>query len=139
MSVAGAEVELLVPRLFGDAPIILPTNGIAVCKPEEMEKEALPAGARHLDIASLQKTRQEANLLMVVAQRMLFPPVRFRARFGPEGFLFHRARARPHDGYGFHCVDRERVIAELTRHGVEQTNVPYAWVTTRRARALLEP
>jgi hypothetical protein len=149
MLLAGTGVELFVPQWFGDAPIVLRTNGIAVCKIEEMQKEELPAGARPLDIAFLEKlplylpllgkTVEPANLLIALAEPAILPPVRWRARLDPSGFLMHRhARARPPDGYGFHCVDRERVIAELTRHGVEQTNVPYAWVTTRRARALLE-
>jgi hypothetical protein len=144
MSLAGAGVELFIPQWFGDAPIVLRTDRIVVCKIEEMRKEELRASARPLDVAFLErmplylpllrKTVEPANLLIALAEPAILPPVRWRARLDPLGFLMHRhARARPPDGFGFHCVDRERVIADLTRHGAEQTNVPYAWVTTRRA------
>jgi hypothetical protein len=135
---------------FGDAPIVLRTNRIAVCKIEAMQREELPAGARPLDIAFLEKdaplpaaAREDSGTGESVDRsgRAGDPAAGAVARaVGSVGFLMHRhARARLPDGYGFRCVDRGRVIAELTRHGVEQTNVPYAWVTRRRARALLEP
>lgn len=142
MSLAGAGVELCIPQWFGDAPIVLRTDRIVVCKSEEMRKEELLEGVRPIDIAFLQKTplhvpllreaARPANLLIGLAEPVILPPVRWRARLNPMGFLMHRARARPPDGFGFYCADRERVIADLTRHGAEQSNIPYAWVTTRR-------
>jgi len=132
MSAEGTTVELFVPRLVADAPIVLPPGGVAVCRVEEMEQEPVGEDVEPLSIVLLGKGRAEVNLLIVSAQPRLFPPVRLRARLGAEGFLFRRGRTNPHDGYSFHCFDRERVIAELVRHGVEQTTAPYAWVAARR-------
>jgi hypothetical protein len=132
MSAEGTAIELFVPRLFAGAPIVLPPGGVAVCRVEELEQEALREDVEPLAIVLLGKGRSEVNLLIVSAEPRHFPPVRRRARLGAEGFLFHRGRTKPHDGYSFHCLDRERVITELVRGGVEQTNAPYAWVAARR-------
>lgn len=134
MSISGRSIELLVPRLFADRPITLSTDEVAVCRPEQIDEPGVP-GQPPLDIASLGKGRRRVNLLLVLSRPMNFPPVRPRARISPEGFLFHQARDRPHDGYYFHCPDPDRVIELLTRHGVELTQAPHAWAVARRRPA----
>ena len=132
MSLGDTTIELRVPRLFAEEPIALTTDSFAVCISEEMEEEEHPAGVPPLGIVVLQKGRRPANLLLVLAQPRVFPPVRLRARFGAEGFVFHRGRHTPHDGYLFHAFDRDALVAELTRRGVERTTAPFAWTKARR-------
>jgi hypothetical protein len=136
MTVSDAAIELRVPRLFADRPIVLPPEDVAVCRPEEIseptDSEISSPPQRRIELVAVGKDRREANLVLALAQPTLFPPVRLRARFHPEGWVFHRARDTPHDGYMVYCPERDRAIALLTTHGVELTGAPYAWVATRR-------
>jgi hypothetical protein len=135
MSVSDAAVELFVPRLFGDRPIVLRPDELAVCRPEEMpppDTQLSQPPPREIALSHLQKGRDDTNLLLVLAQEKLFPPVRYRARFTFEGSVFHASRKRPHDGYYVLCPDRDRAIRLLTRHGVEETSTPLAWIAARR-------
>jgi hypothetical protein len=71
------------------------------------------------------------------ADPMLLPPVRWRARFTAEGFVFRRARDRPHDGFALRCGDPDHAIALLTGAGAETTRTPGAWVAAHRRESLL--
>jgi hypothetical protein len=132
MAVSDRAVELFVPRLFGDRPISFSPAELGVGRVGEVHEPAAIPGMPPLSIVLLSTARKEPNILLVRAQPGLFPPVRRRARFTPEGFLFRRGRERSHDGYDFHAKEPDRVIDLLTRHGVEPTRTPAAWAAARR-------
>jgi hypothetical protein len=136
MHVSTATIELWVPRLFADQPITLAPKDVAVCRPEDMseptDSRLTSPPRRRIELVTLGTGRREVNLVLVLAQPTVFPPVRLRARFDPEGWLFHRGRDTPHDGYMFYCPDRDRVVTLLATHGVERTSAPHSWVGDRR-------
>jgi len=131
IAVSSGAVRVFVPRLFGDQPLNLSPAELAISWAQEINEPAVP-GAAPLAVALIVKRQGPVNLLLVHSEPKLFPPVWPRARLTVDGFLFHRNRDRPHDGFAFFADDPDGTIELLTQHGVEATQAPAAWVAEQR-------
>ena len=132
------EIRLFFPCLFGEHVIVLSSAEIAYLDrladgEFELGEERLAAGGEALEIVELSTRRNPLfNLAIFRAQPGLLPPVRLRARLTVRGFLYHRGRRKPHDGYLLECLDAERAVRMLTNSGVQRTDTPYVWARARR-------
>jgi hypothetical protein len=135
LSIAGADLQLSVARLFADRRITLPAQVLAVCDPSEITDDTpdeIDATQPPPAIAFMTSRRHAANLLFVLAEPLTVPPVRLFARLSARGMIYQSARHRPVDGFLFSAPDPEQAIATLVRHGVERTTTPRTWIWARR-------